>query len=155
MAFESSEATCISNNTVPITLDNPFYFLLFFFLAQKACDAGVSDTARYIIDGSRLCCDTRLPQEDEMPSDHNLNPKTPERTGPPLSDTVGFSKSSGCDQEKEEEEEVEVDVLLYSPDKVLRTKECENGLDSMHIISPEEEEEEDVHEIDVTGDEAE
>lgn len=123
-----------------------FSIIFFFFLARKACDAGVSDTVRYIVDSSRLCCDTHLPQ-DKMPSDHNLN-----------TDAVGLSKSPGCDQEKEdeeeEEEEVEVDVLLYSPDKVPRTKECENGLDNMHI-TPEEEEEEDVHEIDVTGDEAE
>ncbi|XP_044044820.1 uncharacterized protein LOC122872861 isoform X2 [Siniperca chuatsi] len=120
--------------------------------ARKACDAGVSNTGGYVVHSSRLCCDTHLPQNDKMPLDHNLNPQTPEGTGPPLSDTVGFSTSSGCDQEGGEEE-VEVDVLLYSPDKVPQISECENGLDM--DINPEEEEEEDVNEIDVTGDEAE
>lgn len=93
--------------------------------------------------------DSQLPREDKKPLDHNLNPQTPERTGPSLSG--GFSWNSGCNQE---EEEVEVDVLLYSPDKVPQTRECEDGLDNM-ALTPDEEEEEDVNEIDVTGDEAE
>lgn len=80
-----------------------------------------------------------------------MNPQTPQRTGPPLSDAAGFSRSSGCEQE---EEEVEVDVLLYSPHKVPQTGEGENRVDNTDI-TPEEEEEEDVNEIDVTGDEAE
>ncbi|XP_045904502.1 uncharacterized protein LOC123970491 [Micropterus dolomieu] len=122
--------------------------------APEACDAGVSDTVTYTGDSSRLCCDTELPQEDQRPSDPNLDPQTPEITGLPLSDAVGFRKSTGCDQEEEEEEEVEVDVLLYSPDKVPQSSECEICLDNMEV-TPEEEEEEDVHEIDVTGDEAE
>ncbi|XP_037619344.1 uncharacterized protein LOC119484555 [Sebastes umbrosus] len=119
--------------------------------AQKACDAGVPDTTQQtaINNEGSSHSDLHLPQEDKVPLDHNLNP---ERTSPPLSHTVGFSKSSGCDHE--EEEEVEVDVLLYSPDKVPQTVECENGLDNMEI-TPEEEEEEDVNDIDVTGDEAE
>ena len=95
------------------------------------------------------------PQEDKTPLEHNSNLQTPERTAPPLSDAVSFIKSSGCDQEeREEEEEVEVDVLLFSPDKVPQSRQCENGLDNMDV-SPEEEEDEDVNEIDVTGDEAE
>lgn len=60
-----------------------------------------------------------------------------------------MSRTSGCDQEEEEE----VDVLLFSPDRALKTSECENALNKMEI-SPDEEEE-DVNEIDVTGDEAE
>lgn len=59
---------------------------------------------------------------------------------------------SGCDQE--EEEEVEVDVLLYSPVKVPQTGEREDGLINTEITL-DEDEEEDVNEIDVTGDEAE
>ncbi|KAM3623943.1 uncharacterized protein V6R79_017204 [Siganus canaliculatus] len=52
------------------------------------------------------------------------------------------------------DEEEEVDVLLYSPDRDPPSKQCENRLDNMEV-SPEEDEEEDGHEIDVTGDEAE
>lgn len=55
---------------------------------------------------------------------------------------------SGCDQE--EEEEVEVDVLLYSPVKVPQTGEREDGLINTEITL-DEDEEEDVNEIDVTG----
>ncbi|XP_035515443.1 uncharacterized protein LOC118326536 [Morone saxatilis] len=119
--------------------------------ALKASDAGGSDTTQQttINDEGSSHSDTHTaPQEDKMPLDSTLNPQTPERTDP-LSGAVG----SGCNQE-EEEEEVEVDVLLYSPDKVAQSRECENRLDNMNI-SPEEEEEEDVNEIDVTGDEAE
>ncbi|XP_044202324.1 uncharacterized protein LOC122979161 isoform X1 [Thunnus albacares] len=112
------------------------------------CSTGVSDIMQAATndDGSS---DSQLPREDKKPLDHNLNPQTPERTGPSLSG--GFSWNSGCNQE---EEEVEVDVLLYSPDKVPQTRECEDGLDNM-ALTPDEEEEEDVNEIDVTGDEAE
>ncbi|XP_049428755.1 formin-J isoform X2 [Epinephelus fuscoguttatus] len=125
--------------------------------AQEVCDAGVPDTTQQTAinkEGSTYS-DTHLPQEYRMSLDHNLNPQTVERTSPPLSDTVAFSKKSDCDQEEEEvEEEGEVDVLLYSPDKVPHIRECEKGLDNM-AISPEEEEEDDETEIDVTGDEAE
>ncbi|XP_075946813.1 uncharacterized protein LOC142948583 isoform X2 [Anarhichas minor] len=122
--------------------------------AQTARD-GVSDKTKptAIHDGGSSHSDVHLPQEDEMPSVHNLNLQTPERNSPPVSDAGGFGRSTGCDQE---EEEVEVDVLLWSPDKAPQTKDCENGLDNMAIIpEEEEEEEEDVNEIDVTGDEAE
>lgn len=98
-------------------------------------------------DASSSHSDNQLPQENKMPLDHNLNPQTPERMGPSLSDAGRLS----CNQE---EEEVEVDVLLYSPDKVSQPRECEAGLDNTDII-PDEEDEEDVNEIDVTGDEAE
>ncbi|XP_037328792.2 uncharacterized protein LOC119218450 [Pungitius pungitius] len=91
--------------------------------------------------------DTHLPQEDKIPS---LSHRTVQRTGETQSDAVGSGGSSGCD----EEEEVEVDVVLLSPDKVSPTQECENVLDHMEI-TPEEEDEEDGNEIDVTGDEAE
>ncbi|KAF3851962.1 hypothetical protein F7725_005317 [Dissostichus mawsoni] len=64
-------------------------------------------------------------------------------------DTVGFCKTSGCDQEENEEEEevdveeeVEVDILHYSPDKVPPSRECLNGLDNIEITPEEEEEEE-------------
>ncbi|XP_039660590.1 uncharacterized protein LOC120561483 isoform X2 [Perca fluviatilis] len=146
--------------------------------AQKACDTGTTQQTAINDEGSSHR-DPHLPQEDKRPLEHDLKLRlrTPETTGPPRPQTVGFSKSSGCDQaeeeeeeeeekeekeeeekeeKEEEEEEVEVDVLFYSPDKVPQTRECENGLDNMEITpEEEEEEEEDVNEIDVTGDEAE
>ncbi|XP_029295885.1 uncharacterized protein LOC115013599 isoform X1 [Cottoperca gobio] len=124
---------------------------------SKNPDEGVLDTTQHhaITDESSSHSDTHLPQQDEIPLNYNLNPQTPESTAPPLSDAVGFSKSSGCDQgETKEEEDVDVDVLIYSPDQVPQTGECENRLDCIEI-TPEEEEEEDVTEVDVTGDEAE
>lgn len=75
-----------------------------------------------------------------------LSHGTPQRTSEPQSG-AGSGGSSGCDEE-------EVDVLLFTPDKVPPTQECENGLDHMEI-TPEEEDEDDGNEIDVTGDEAE
>ncbi|TDH16532.1 hypothetical protein EPR50_G00020290 [Perca flavescens] len=126
--------------------------------AQKACDTGTTQQTAIKVEGSSHR-DTYLPQEDKRPLEHDLKLRTPETTGPPRPQTVGFSKSSGCDQAEDEEEEEEVDVLLYSPDKVLQTRECENGLVNMEMTpeeeEEEEEEEEDVNEIDVTGDEAE
>ncbi|XP_050922978.1 uncharacterized protein LOC108885748 [Lates calcarifer] len=89
--------------------------------------------------------DTHLPQLNK-PWHHNLYTRTPERTGPPLPGAGGIV--SGCDQE--EEEEVEVDVLLYSPVKVPQTGEREDGLINTEITL-DEDEEEDVNEIDVTG----
>lgn len=88
-----------------------------------------------------------LPRAEKTSLRHKLDPQTPERIGPPLPNAVVFSGSS-----EEVEEEVEVDVLLYTP--VPESRVGENGLDNMDIF-PEEEEEEDVNEIDVTGDEAE
>lgn len=136
-------------------MDNPSCFLLLFFLARKACEAGLSDTTQQtaINDLSHSVAHTP-PQGNKTPSDHKSNPQTPERLDPPLPDAAVFIKSTGCDQEEEEEEEedVEVDVLVYSP--VPHSTVGENRLDNMDI-SPEEEEEEDVNEIDVTGDEAE
>ncbi|XP_034393575.1 uncharacterized protein LOC117733790 [Cyclopterus lumpus] len=117
--------------------------------AQTACEEGVSDKPQQTEGLSHSY--THLPQEDKMPLVHNLNSRIPERTSPPRLGAVGFGRSSGCDQEEEEEEEEEVDVLLFSPDKVTLTEVFENGLDNMEI-TPEEEEEEDVIEIDVTGD---
>lgn len=138
-------------------MDNPSCFLLF-FLARKACEAGLSDTAQQTAINDLSHSDAHTPpQGDKTPSDHKSNPQTPERLDPPLPDAAVFIKSTGCDQEEEEEEDVEVDVLVYSP--VPHSRVGENGLDNMDI-SPEEEEEEDVeeedvNEIDVTGDEAE
>ncbi|XP_034093007.1 uncharacterized protein LOC117560259 isoform X2 [Gymnodraco acuticeps] len=121
--------------------------------ALKAHDAGVSDTHQTSFNNEDSShSDTHLPQQNKTP----LNPQTPKRTSPPPSDTVGFCKTSGCDQEEnEEEEEVEVDILHYSPDKVPPSRECLNGLDNIEMTPEEEEEEEDVNDVDVTGDEAE
>ncbi|XP_056227214.1 uncharacterized protein LOC130165997 isoform X2 [Seriola aureovittata] len=121
------------------------------------CDTGESNTTQQTVnnDEGLSHSDTHLPQEIKLLSDDNLQPKTP----PP--DAGGISRTSGCggeEEEKEEggeeEEEVEVDVLLYSPVKVPQTRECEDEHNNMEI-TPDEEEEEDVNEIDVTGDEAE
>ncbi|XP_068445452.1 uncharacterized protein [Clinocottus analis] len=113
---------------------------------DEACDEEVSDKPKQT-EGSSPS-DTHLPQQDKRPLVSNLNLQTPERTSPPLLDAVWFGRSSGCDQE---EEEVEVDILLFSPDKLPLAEECENGLDNVETTS-EQEEEEDVIEIDVTGD---
>lgn len=56
-----------------------------------------------------------------------------------------FIKNSSYDHEEE------VDVLLYSPVPLSRV----SGLGNMDISPDEEEDEEDLNEIDVTGDEAE
>ncbi len=90
-----------------------------------------------------------------MPSDLDSSLQAPQRFDPSQSDSAGFIKSSGCDQDEEEEqEEVEVDILLYSPDKGPQSSNCENELVNMDA-SLEEDEDEDGNEIDVTGDEAE
>ncbi|XP_026214752.1 uncharacterized protein LOC113161401 isoform X2 [Anabas testudineus] len=94
--------------------------------------------------------DTHLPQDNRLPSDDDLCPWTADRTGPHLPDDGGMSRTSVCDHE--EEEEVEVDVLLFSPVRAPEIRECEDTLNME--VSPDEEEE-DVNEIDVTGDEAE
>ncbi|KAM7393676.1 hypothetical protein PAMP_020531 [Pampus punctatissimus] len=92
---------------------------------------------------------TQTATNDGGSSHSDWNPQTVETTGPSLSDAGRFSWRSGCNQEEEE-----VDILLYSPDKEPQSKECEDGLDNTYE-TPDEEEEEDVNEIDVTGDEAE
>lgn len=100
--------------------------------------------------------DTHPPQQEQaMLLEHNMEPLTPERPGPAPSDSGGFIKSSGCSREKaEDDDEEEVDILLYSPDKVPQFRGHEKTLDNIDSTA-EEEEEEDVNEIDVTGDEAE
>lgn len=102
--------------------------------------------------------DTHPPQEEKATLlERNMDPVTPERPGPAPSDRGGSIKSSGCSREKEEaneEEEEEVDILLYSPDKVPQFRGQDKTLDNMDTTA-EEEEEDDVNEIDVTGDEAE
>lgn len=60
----------------------------------------------------------------------------------------GGSTLSGCNEKEEDEE---VDVILYSPDK-FSTRELE---ERVVVIPDEEEEDEDVIEIDVIGDEEE
>ncbi|XP_042341019.1 uncharacterized protein LOC121942023 [Plectropomus leopardus] len=120
--------------------------------AGETWGARVTDTTQQTAshgDGSAHI-NTLLHREDKMPWDHNLNHKSPERTGSRLPDPVALSQSSDCNREEEDEGELEVDVLLYSPEKVPQTGVYENGLNSI-IITPEEEEEEDVNEIDVTG----
>lgn len=134
----------------------------FCFLAQKACGAGVWDTTQQteIHHEGSSPSDTHPPQEEKATLlEHNMDPVTPERPGPAPSDSGGFIKSSFCSREKEEdeddeEEEEEVDILLYSPDKVPQFRGHDKTLDNIDTTA-EEEEEDDVNEIDVTGDEAE
>lgn len=120
------------------------------FSAEKACEAVVTDTTQLtaISDEGLSHSDTHtLPQAEKTSLRHKLDPQNPERIGLPLPNAVVFSRNA-----EEVEEEVEVDVLLCTP--VPESRVGENGLDKMDIF-PEEEEEEDVNEIDVTGDEAE
>lgn len=134
----------------PVTLDNVSYLLCFSRFSGKSCDELSSDTTQEIRNERSSYTDTQLPQENRRQAlDHNLNTRTVDRTGSHLPDDGGMSRTSGCDQEEEEE----VDVLLFSPDRAPKPSECENALNNMEI-SPDEEEE-DVNEIDVTGDEAE
>ncbi|XP_034543132.1 uncharacterized protein LOC117815491 isoform X2 [Notolabrus celidotus] len=123
----------------------------------QACATAESDATQWINgDGSSLN-DPNQCSEDTMHSDHSLNPQTPQRTVLPLMDADGCNRISGCAQvgkDEEEDEEAEVDILLCSPDKVPQTRDRENGLENVDT-SPEEDEEEDVKEIDVTGDETE
>ncbi|KAK2815655.1 hypothetical protein Q5P01_026122 [Channa striata] len=122
---------------------------------KKSCDAkGSLTTQETSIDIEGLSHgDSPLEQENKLVSDHNLYPQAPETAGPSLLDDSGISRTLSCDQE-EEEEDVEVDVMIFSPDKVPETKDCEHGLNKMEI-TPDEDEEEDVRDIDVTGDEEE
>lgn len=88
--------------------------------------------------------DSQVCQDNEIPLDHILSPLNSEESGSSLSEI-----SVGCKPEVEEEEEV--DVLHYSPDNVPQTREWDVGPNHSDTT----EDEEDVHEIDVTGDEAE
>ncbi|KAK2919421.1 hypothetical protein Q8A73_003792 [Channa argus] len=118
---------------------------------EKSCNAkGSFTTVESPIDIEGLS-HSDMDQEDKLVSDHNLYPQAPETAGPSFLYDGGISRTSSCAQE---EEEVEVDVVVYSPDKVLQTKDCEDGLNKIEI-TPDEDEEEDVNDIDVTGDESE
>lgn len=137
--------TLINRKTnVPVTL-NKIYFFVF---AGRTSDTGVSKTTQQAANHNEGVYHSDLPQD--QPTDHNLQPQTPGRAGPPLSVAGGISRTSGCKEEEDEEEE-EVDILCFSPVKVQTT---EDELHNVEII-PDEEEEEDANEIDVTGDEAE
>nr|XP_020451793.1 uncharacterized protein LOC109957896 [Monopterus albus] len=115
----------------------------------KTCDAGVLNTAKQTdVKKTGLSHNDTHPQENKLVSDHNFCPQIPERTGPPLWETGGISGTPGCGQEADEE--VEVDVLLCSPDMIAETEECEHGHNLK--INLDNEEEEDMSEIDVTGD---
>nr|XP_019939867.1 PREDICTED: uncharacterized protein LOC109627625 [Paralichthys olivaceus] len=117
----------------------------------KNPDEGASNTTQQTAihdDGGSSPSD--LPQKHN-PFGYNLPPQTPEKTSPHLSEAAGISRTPGCEEEEVEVEEVEeVDVLLYSP---VKLQIREDGLHNMEII-PDEEEEEDMNDIDVTGDEA-
>lgn len=106
------------------------------------------------------CSPTRqntLQQEDKSLSDCNLSPESHSRIqSPPPPHQLPFCRPSQHDK-VDVEEEVEVDILLYSP--VHQPRGCKNILDNMDTPQEktedemEKEEEEDMSEIDVTGDE--
>ena len=98
-------------------------------------------------DESESPSDGLRPQDDETALTHNSPPQTPERPAPSAPGAAGIGTVSG----QEDEEEVEVDVVLYSPEKRPPPREYEGGLDNM-VITPDEEEEDDMSDIDVTGD---
>ncbi|KAG7453337.1 flocculation protein FLO11-like [Solea senegalensis] len=139
-------------------------------IGQETCESRDDDRTAFLFDGMEeevtkmavererppknpdegTTCDTgqlntteQTAGHDEVSSHTDLSHKT----GPPLSEACGISRTSGCEEDEEEEE---VDVLLYSP---VKTQTKEDGLQNMHMSS--DEEEEDMNEIDVTGDEAE
>lgn len=90
--------------------------------------------------------------------DCKLLPRTPETAAPPappVSHADGVGRTSGCDDKGKEDDDEEVDVLVYSPENGPQTAGCGDGLLSNIDVTPDEDEEEDVNEIDVTGDEAE
>ncbi|CAJ1052961.1 uncharacterized protein LOC117815491 isoform X1 [Xyrichtys novacula] len=123
----------------------------------QACDEAVSDTAQLETNSdSASHIGPHWPQVDGIVPDHNLNLETTHRTCLPLLDGCMSNKISGCAPEEieKEEEDEEVDVLLLSPERVPQSRDCENGLENVDP-SPEEDEDEDAREVDVTGDEAE
>lgn len=73
-----------------------------------------------------------------MSVDHNSQPQTPQRTVLLVDQ-----------REEDEEEEEDIDVVLYSPDNGAPRGAVLNSM-----VLTVDEEEEDVNEIDVTGDEA-
>ncbi|XP_041838389.1 uncharacterized protein LOC121638037 [Melanotaenia boesemani] len=80
----------------------------------------------------------------------NSSPLIPEKSDP-LAQRADVIKSiSECSQE----EEGEVDVLVFSPEKRPLTKEYEGDLNNM-VLTPDEDEDDEMNEIDVTGDETE
>lgn len=116
----------------------------------KSCDELSSDTTQEsAIKNLKLSyTDPQLPQEGRLASDLDVyTPAAADGTGSHLPDDGGMCRTSDRDRVEEEEE---VDVLLFSPERVPKTGECENALKNMEI-SPDEEEE-DGNEIDVTGD---
>ncbi|KAM4585320.1 uncharacterized protein PAE49_004603 [Odontesthes bonariensis] len=114
------------------------------------CSSGGSDATQFASsDEDAPHSDSRVPPQNKTA---NSSPDIPKKLGPPASLADEISVSSDGSQEEEEEEEV--DVLLYSPEKGPLNTGCEDGPSNMVLIS-DEEEEEDVNEIDVTGDEGE
>ncbi|XP_074521497.1 uncharacterized protein LOC141787129 [Halichoeres trimaculatus] len=117
---------------------------------HQAYDQAESDTTHGRINGNGSHIDPHQPQDDSLDVGHGL---CPQGTVWPLMETDDCDKQPGCAQREVDEDEEEVDVLLYSPDRVPQTTRCENGLGNVDL-SLEEDEDEDVKEIDVTGDEA-
>ncbi|XP_013128461.1 uncharacterized protein LOC102082595 isoform X3 [Oreochromis niloticus] len=103
-------------------------------------DEGKSDTtgSPFLNDDCSSHSDTLLPEENTALD--LLHPLT--------------VKITSTDKKGKEEEEEEVDVLVCSPEKAPQTRECEGFLNNIDM-TPNEDEEDDVNEIDVTGDEAE
>lgn len=110
-------------------------------LTVSFCGTGKSDTtgSPFLNDDCSSHSDTLLPEENTA-LDFMLQPLT--------------AKITSTDKKGKEEEEEEVDVLVCSPEKASQTRECEGFLNNIDM-TPNEDEEDDVNEIDVTGDEAE
>lgn len=91
------------------------------------------------------------PQEDTSRADFSSRPQ---KTVQPLIEANGCDKLSGCAQGDVDEDEEEVDILFFSPGTVPQTVAFEDGLENVDTSLEEDGDEEDVREIDVTGDEA-
>lgn len=84
-------------------------------------------------------------RDSELPPMKVLSP------APPLSGVKELSVASCCHREEvEDSEDEEVDVLVLSPEKGPPVTACADGL-CIVTISDEEEEDEDMEVIDVTG----
>lgn len=116
---------------------------MFVFCLLGTCSAE-SDSDQWVAinDEGLSHSDTPVPQETSLQS-------PPTSHGPTFQDDAG-GRTLSCNEQDEEEEDVEVDDLLYSPVKVPQDREHGDGLLSIEF-SPEQEEEEDTNEIDVTG----
>lgn len=98
------------------------------------------------IDGGEALSGSQTPQDKTTALSHTSHPQTPE-TSAPLA-----SGADGIETMLSQEEDVEIDVVLYSPEKKPPIREYEGGFTDTAGTPDEEEEDDDVIDIDVTGD---